>query len=879
MFETKRQLEYFSSKELSMQLGAEPSRWGIVLFKELVDNALDACETSGISPTITVGVTPEGFTVADNGPGISPDLIARSLDYNIRISDKTYYVSPSRGQLGNALKCLWAAPYAVDQQTPGWVEVTSQGWQHRISVTVDRIAQVPMFAHTMTELAFVETGTSITVMAPKIACYYEWDEIEDFYKSVRMLIETYAAFNPHATFILQTPDGCLEAPATTPGWRKWLPAHKTSPRWYEPEHLTALIAAYLMQERAGGPAKTLREFVSEFDGLSTSAKQKAVLEDASLSRAYLHDLIEGDSLREPDVTRLLQAMHAEARPVNPTKLGVLGKAHLLQIMSQRHQIDPQKFFYKNVWGEASGLPCVLEVAFGVARQGCQEDRRVLAGINWSATPPPTQPFPRLEQYLNSALVPSDAPVMVVVHLAIPRPTFRDRGKQALALPVAIENTLQDSLESVTRRWTAAVKRAYRSHRAEARAEEELQKQTRTQYPSIIQAAYQLMPQAYLAASGQGRYVAHARQIMYAARREILAMIHPDKAAKGLNAQYFTQTLVPDYMTEHPDETAGWDVVFDERGHFREPHLQHGRDRIIGLGTLAVRQYIASWQGTVHETIDHIFLPFDLKTSGPAHRYQAVLFIEKEGFDELIQQAQIAERFDIAPMSTKGMSNTAARRLIDELSLMGVTIYVLHDFDKSGFSILHTLRTDTRRYRFKSTPKVIDLGLTLADVQTMALQSEPVNCRQKADPRIDLARCGATSEEQAFLFTGERRRNPSSGKFYWPGQRVELNATTSDQFVEWIERRLTEHGVEKVIPSVETLAQAYRRAHRTKAINDELARLQDQMEERTIKIPDDLQDHVKALLDEHPELSWDAAVWKIVSAAEHSTSPTEEMHEP
>jgi hypothetical protein len=357
------------------------------------------------------------------------------------------------------------------------------------------------------------------------------------------------------------------------------------------------------------------------------------------------------------------------------------------------------------------------------------------------------------------------------------------------------------------------------------------------------------------------------------------MIHPDKAAKGLNAQYFTQTLVPDYMTEHPEETAGWDVVFDERGHFREPHLQNGRERIIGLGTLAVRQYIASWQGTVAETIHHLFLPFDLETSGPMHRYQSVLFVEKEGFDELIQQAQIAERFDIAPMSTKGMSNTAARRLVDELSQLGVTIYVLHDFDKSGFSILHTLRTDTRRYRFQSTPKVIDLGLTLADVHGMALQSEPVNYGQKVDPRVDLARCGATEEEQAFLITGDRRRNPQTNRWYWPGQRVELNAMTSDQFVDWIERRLAEHGVVKVIPPAETLVKAYRLATRTKAINEELARIQEHIHEGPIEIPDDLQDQVTAVLAEHPELSWDAAVWKIVSAAESSTIPTEESIEP
>jgi hypothetical protein len=184
-----------------------------------------------------------------------------------------------------------------------------------------------------------------------------------------------------------------------------------------------------------------------------------------------------------------------------------------------------------------------------------------------------------------------------------------------------------------------------------------------------------MPQAYQGASGQGRYVAHARQMMYVVRPEILARIHPDKAHKGLNAQYFTQVLVPDFMSENPDLTADWDVVFDDRGHFREPHRQNGRERIIGLGTLAVRNYIKSWTSTLPDEIRNIFVPFDLETSGPTHRYQNALFVEKEGFDELIQQAQIAERFDIAPMSTKGMSNTAARRLIDELSRLGVTIYM------------------------------------------------------------------------------------------------------------------------------------------------------------------------------------------------------------
>jgi hypothetical protein len=35
---------------------------------------------------------------------------------------------------------------------------------------------------------------------------------------------------------------------------------------------------------------------------------------------------------------------------------------------------------------------------------------------------------------------------------------------------------------------------------------------------------------------------------------------------------------------------------------------------------------------------------------------------------------------------------------------------------------------------------------------------------------------------------------------------ELNAMASDQFIEWLERKLTEHGIKKVIPDDDVLAQ-------------------------------------------------------------------------
>ncbi len=42
--------------------------------------------------------------------------------------------------------------------------------------------------------------------------------------------------------------------------------------------------------------------------------------------------------------------------------------------------------------------------------------------------------------------------------------------------------------------------------------------------------------------------------------------------------------------------------------------------------------------------------------------------------------------------------------------------MLRDFHKAGFSIPHTLRSDTRRYQFVDRPNVVDLGLRLTDVE-------------------------------------------------------------------------------------------------------------------------------------------------------------------
>jgi hypothetical protein len=308
------------------------------------------------------------------------------------------------------------------------------------------------------------------------------------------------------------------------------------------------------------------------------------------------------------------------------------------------------------------------------------------------------------------------------------------------------------------------------------------------------------------------------------------------------------------VTAHPDLTASWDVVFDDRGHLIEPHT----DTRIGLGTLAVRRYLANWHTDVSSELGDFTLTHEVETTGPDNRYHFALFIEKEGFDALLEAAQIANRYDVAIFSTKGQSVTAARALIEALSMKGVTILVVHDFDKSGIEILHTLYSNTRRYTYRTTPEVIDLGFRLRDVQ--GLERERVEYKgAKKSPAINLRTCGATDEECAFLVRRE------SGQ--WVGDRVELNAMRSDQLIAWLEGKLAEVGVQKVVPDADTLARAYRLARRKSklqaAIDDALTTID---KEPDAPVPDDLAEQIRAKIT-GKALAWDEAIWSLMRTAQ------------
>jgi hypothetical protein len=355
--------------------------------------------------------------------------------------------------------------------------------------------------------------------------------------------------------------------------------------------------------------------------------------------------------------------------------------------------------------------------------------------------------------------------------------------------------------------------------------------------TLRDAAFEVMERAYFAASDGGRLPVKPRQIMYRARPSILRMT----GESTLSGQYFSQTLLVGYMEEY--DCSDWDIIWDARGHLIEPHT----GLAIPLGTLEVRQYLRERAPFETEHSTTLF-----PTHGPENRYRNILYIEKEGFHPIFQAAHLQERLDIALMSNKGMSVTASRMLIDRLADQYDRVFVLRDFDRAGFSIFGTLGTDSRRYVFENdiAKKVVDLGLHLPDVA--GLESEPV-------PRVDpgewwhrartLRRHGATPAEIEFL----------------RDRRVELNAMTSRQLVEFVETKLTEHGVSKLIPDDDIIEKQTRQVIKELLI----AELSDEIAEKVaaVDLPPDLRQQIKDVLEEQPELPWDAAVAAIV--AEHT----------
>jgi DNA topoisomerase VI subunit B len=363
-FRTSRLLDFCSERELVKQVGHSAEQWPLVILKELLDNAIDAAEEADRAPTIPVEVKRGKIVVIDNGPGIPPEVVNDILDFNVRVSSREAYVSPTRGAQGNALKTIIAMPFALDG-SKGETVIESRGSRHCIRFKVDPVRQEPKIGHGR-EVSLVKKGTRTTVTWPDSACSI----LEGARARFLQIAQDFAWLNPHLTLSVSwNGTRCVHFKASDPAWAKWRPSDPTSPYWYDEARLRRLMAGYIARDQDLGRApRTVREFVSEFRGLSGTAKQKTVLEKIGAARLSLPQIFgNGDHVNHKRIAKLLEVMQRESRPVKPKDLGCIGSEHLAAHF-QAEGADLETFKYRRLFGQNDGVPDVTEAAFAYCPQ-------------------------------------------------------------------------------------------------------------------------------------------------------------------------------------------------------------------------------------------------------------------------------------------------------------------------------------------------------------------------------------------------------------------------------------------------------------------------------------------------------------------------------
>jgi DNA topoisomerase VI subunit B len=437
-FKTSRLLEFCSTRELTNLVGHDPDEWPLVVLKELVDNGLDAAEEAGVAPFIEIAVSTadRSISVTDNGPGFPARTVASILDFSARTSSKEAYCSPTRGQQGHALSTILAMPFALAQgdEAPGYIVIEANGLRHEITLRYDQIRRVPTPKHERSPSS-VKTGTRFAVHWP-VSSTLRLTQAEARFLQIA---DGYAWLNPHMGLKV-TWDGevQLDVKAFDAAWKKWLPSDPTSPHWYDHARFERRVAAQIAHDLDRKKDTLVREFIVEFRGLSGTARQKAVLDKVGGARVPLSSLYGDDGFNKTRIAKLLAAIRAETKLVQPKQLGLIGSTSLAwRFMEAGADVGGRNFHYRCIEAENDGRPCLVETAFVPCKQITR--RRLVVGVNWSPSIS-GNPFKAigaggdsLDSLLASLRVQHHDKAILVVHVACPTVQYIDRGKAAMTV--------------------------------------------------------------------------------------------------------------------------------------------------------------------------------------------------------------------------------------------------------------------------------------------------------------------------------------------------------------------------------------------------------------------------------------------------------------
>jgi DNA topoisomerase VI subunit B len=224
-FKRPRTEQYVEASTLTSMTGQGKDKFADVIVKELMDNALDASESSGVAPEVTLevvsrvvgdGVT---ITVGDNAGGIPYETVHDALNFDVLVSDKAAYRSPTRGMQGNALKTVFGIPFALGSTEPIVIEAKKN--RHEVSVWKDETDS--LLTHCVdTDLDELRAGTVVTAHVPRAGTGDGYINRRDF--DPGFWAQAFALFNPHASVRIQHFEEGIYLESKGARFRRFLPS-------------------------------------------------------------------------------------------------------------------------------------------------------------------------------------------------------------------------------------------------------------------------------------------------------------------------------------------------------------------------------------------------------------------------------------------------------------------------------------------------------------------------------------------------------------------------------------------------------------------------------------------------------------------------------
>ena len=374
--ERSRLMEYLNINDLQSMTGLSADDFHKAIIKELVDNALDACEERGVTPEIEVSAYRENgqyhYKIADNGGGMTEEVIRKILNFKTRTSSKEAYRAPTRGAQGNALKTVFGIPVALrSTNTPSAIVFRTRDKEYRIMIDPNYIADVPEISFEVSNSQPFLDGTEIS-LAIDLDLAGE-DSRGHYAKIYHDMLFAYSLFNPHATFVFN--DG-VQFKARDTDFKKFLPVDLTSPQWYTAKDFASLIYGLVN----AGHDKGIRDFISDFKNASSKTKQIAIL-SAFNGIEKLSDLIQHKEL----IPNLLLRMQASITPQKSNVLGITGEDVLKAGIEAKYSFDD--YYYRKAENsfkiDGAEIPFIIEMAVATGCKVNDESTRLtfFVGVN------------------------------------------------------------------------------------------------------------------------------------------------------------------------------------------------------------------------------------------------------------------------------------------------------------------------------------------------------------------------------------------------------------------------------------------------------------------------------------------------------------------